>query len=76
MHRALALSLIVGALLMLAAAGRPGAARVSLQGINHTRKLAAFGKILIVDITFRNDNLFSLQDVIVSCHINGDPARP
>ena len=34
------------------------------------------GKLLIVDITFRNDNSFPVQRVVVSCQISGDPARP
>jgi hypothetical protein len=34
------------------------------------------GKLLIVDITFRNDNSFAVQRVVVSCQISGDPARP
>jgi hypothetical protein len=34
------------------------------------------GKLLIVDITFRNDNSFPVQSVVVSCQIVGDPARP
>jgi hypothetical protein len=34
------------------------------------------GKLLIVDITFRNDNSFPVQRVVVSCQITGDPARP
>ena len=34
------------------------------------------GKLLIVDITFRNDNPFPVQRVVVSCQISGDPARP
>jgi hypothetical protein len=34
------------------------------------------GKLLIVDITFRNNNSFPLKGVIVSCQITGDPARP
>ena len=34
------------------------------------------GKFLIVDITFRNDNSFAVQSVVVSCQIIGDPARP
>jgi hypothetical protein len=34
------------------------------------------GKLLIVDITFRNDNSFPLKSVVVSCKITGDPARP
>jgi hypothetical protein len=34
------------------------------------------GKLLIVDIAFRNDNPFPLKSVVVSCKIIGDPARP
>ena len=34
------------------------------------------GKLLIVDITFKNDNSFPVQRVVVSCQITGDPARP
>jgi len=34
------------------------------------------GKLLIVDITFRNDNSFPVQRVVVSCQISVDPARP
>jgi len=34
------------------------------------------GKLLIVDITFRNDNSFPLKSVVVSCEITGDPVRP
>jgi hypothetical protein len=34
------------------------------------------GKLLIVDITFKNDNSFPLKSVVVSCRITGDPARP
>lgn len=34
------------------------------------------GKLLIVDITFRNDNSFPVQRIVVSCQITGDPARP
>jgi len=33
-------------------------------------------KLLIVDLTLRNDNPFPLQNVVVSCQISGDPARP
>lgn len=33
-------------------------------------------KLLIVNITFRNDNSFPVQSVVVSCQISGDPARP
>jgi hypothetical protein len=34
------------------------------------------GKLLIVDVTFRNDNTFAVQKVVLSCQITGDPARP
>jgi hypothetical protein len=34
------------------------------------------GKLLIVDVTFRNDNTFPVQRVVLSCQITGDPARP
>jgi hypothetical protein len=34
------------------------------------------GKLLIVDITFKNDNSFPVQKVVISCQITGDPARP
>ena len=34
------------------------------------------GKLLIVDITLKNDNSFPVQRVVVSCQISGDPARP
>jgi len=34
------------------------------------------GKLLIVDVTFRNDNSFPVQRVVLSCQIMGDPARP
>jgi hypothetical protein len=34
------------------------------------------GKLLIVDITLKNDNSFPVQKVVVSCQITGDPARP
>lgn len=34
------------------------------------------GKLLIANITFRNDNSFPVQRVVVSCQITGDPARP
>jgi hypothetical protein len=34
------------------------------------------GKLLIVDITLKNDNSFPVQRVVVSCQITGDPARP
>jgi hypothetical protein len=34
------------------------------------------GKLLIVDVTFRNDNTFAVQRVVLSCQITGDPARP
>jgi hypothetical protein len=33
-------------------------------------------KLLIVNITFRNDNSFPVRRVVVSCEISGDPARP
>jgi hypothetical protein len=64
MHRALALSLVVGALLMLAVQAAPGAARVSWQDISHTRNWRRSGKCFIVDMSFRNDKSFSLQDVL------------
>jgi hypothetical protein len=76
MHRALALSFVVGASLMPAAQAAPEpqelVGKVSIIHDNWRHS----GKFLIVDITFRNDNSFSLQDVIAPCHINGDPARP
>jgi hypothetical protein len=34
------------------------------------------GKLLIVDVTLRNDNTFPVQRVVLSCQITGDPARP
>jgi len=34
------------------------------------------GKLLIVDITLKNDNSFPVQRVVVSCQISGDTARP
>jgi hypothetical protein len=34
------------------------------------------GRLLIANITFRNDNSFPVHRVVVSCQITGDPARP
>ncbi len=33
-------------------------------------------KLLIVEITFRNSNPFSVKGVIAFCEIRGDPAKP
>jgi len=32
-------------------------------------------KLLIIDLTITNDNSFPLQNVVVSCQINGDPGE-
>jgi len=81
MHRtALALSPLMGALLMLAPSQPAQAASESQDLVGKVSVIEQtwrqFGKLLIVDLTLRNDNSFPLQGVIVSCQIIGDPARP
>jgi hypothetical protein len=78
MHRtALTLSPLVGVIFMLAPP-QPAQTAQDLVGklsvIEQTWRQSR--KLLIVDLTLRNDNPFPLQNVVVSCQIKGDPARP
>jgi hypothetical protein len=60
---------------------RPGAAASESQDLLSKLSITQqswrhSGKLLIVNITFRNDNSFPVQRIVVSCQITGDPARP
>jgi len=74
---ALALSLLV---LLVPAPLRPAQAASESQGL--VGKLSVTkqnwqhsGKLLILEVSLRNDNAFPVRHVVLSCQITGDPAR-
>jgi hypothetical protein len=75
---ALALTLLV---LLVPASLRPAQAASESQDLVDKLSITKqnwqhSGKLLILEVTFRNDNAFPVRHVVLSCQITGDPARP